>query len=122
MKDNWKRYLVYFSRFTGGAAMATIIFAGLSHLSAQANFVGLYPVLMSFFASLFGDIVVVPLLERLISGDLNDDELENAIKQLGAKLDEIDFRQKERSIESFDAQHELLSEIQRLCTNQDIFA
>lgn len=86
VKEALSKLLPIAGRITSGAVMALITAAALANMQATGGIND--PALLAFLSSLFGDVVAGQLIDRLLSGNFDTDELEELGKRFDLYLQE----------------------------------
>lgn len=92
MEINYNQLFPYLKKVSGVGAITLITLFTLINFTAQAGTAGLTPALVTFFSGVFGDVVAGPLVARLLSGNIHNDELEEIIKKFEKGLFEDEIR------------------------------
>lgn len=85
-KRRWRRLWPLIAKGTGFAAIALVTFATIDSVLAQIGIQGLTPALIQMLSNMFGDVAAGPLIDRLLSSDVDEKALREITLQFDSQL------------------------------------
>jgi len=106
LQKRLQKLVPFLSKLTASSAVALVVLATIEATLTNAVASGLSVALVGLLSSVFGDVVASPVIERLMSGKLKEDELEGQLQQF---------------LELLDQQMEVSQEVRQMLNNQNSF-